>query len=66
MPGIPIGDAPSILNKSYTITAEVEIPKEGADGMLVTLGGRQGLLDSFSGQLFLIIGFCPTKCLALS
>ncbi len=42
MPGIPIGDAPSILNKSYTITAEVEIPKEGAEGMLVTLGGRFG------------------------
>ena len=42
MPGIPIGDAPSILNKSYTITAEVEIPNEGAEGMLVTLGGRFG------------------------
>ena len=34
--------APSILNKSYTITAEVEIPKGGAEGMIVTEGGRFG------------------------
>ncbi|HEV3185727.1 MAG TPA: arylsulfatase [Xanthobacteraceae bacterium] len=42
LPGIPDSDAPSILNKSYTITAEVEIPQGGAEGMLVTLGGRFG------------------------
>jgi len=42
MSGLPIGDAPSILNKSYTITADVEIPQGGAEGMLVTLGGRFG------------------------
>jgi hypothetical protein len=40
--GIPGGDAPSILDKSYTITAEVEIPAGGAQGMLVTEGGRFG------------------------
>jgi arylsulfatase len=40
--GLPIANAPSILNKSYTITAEVEIPKGGAEGMLNTLGGRFG------------------------
>ena len=34
--------APSILNKSYTITAEVEIPEGGAEGMIVTEGGRFG------------------------
>jgi len=28
------------MNKSYTITAEVEIPKDGGEGMLVTMGGR--------------------------
>jgi arylsulfatase A-like enzyme len=42
MPGLPDSDAPSILNKSYTITADVEIPQGGAEGMLVTLGGRFG------------------------
>jgi arylsulfatase len=34
------GNAPSPLNRSYTITAEVEIPQDGAEGMLVTDGGR--------------------------
>jgi arylsulfatase A-like enzyme len=42
LPGTPDSDAPSILNKSYTITAEVEVPQGGAEGMLVTLGGRFG------------------------
>jgi arylsulfatase len=40
--GLPPSDAPSILNRSYTITAEVEIPQDGAEGMLVTNGGRFG------------------------
>jgi arylsulfatase len=40
--GVPGSAAPSILNKSYTITVEVEIPKGGAEGMIVTEGGRFG------------------------
>jgi arylsulfatase len=40
--GTPNGDAPSVLNASYTFTAEVEIPKGGAEGMLITQGGRFG------------------------
>ena len=32
--------APSILNRSYRITAEIEVPKSGANGVLVTQGGR--------------------------
>jgi arylsulfatase A-like enzyme len=39
---VPKGGAPSILDRSYTITAEVEIPQGGTDGMLVTDGGRFG------------------------
>ncbi|PJD97244.1 MAG: arylsulfatase [Parachlamydia sp.] len=39
---VPWGAAPSVLDRSYTITAEIEIPKEGAEGMLVTQGGRFG------------------------
>jgi arylsulfatase A-like enzyme len=39
---VPKGGAPSILDRSYTITAEVEIPHDGTDGMLVTDGGRFG------------------------
>ena len=38
--GTPNGDAPSVLNTSYTITAEVDVPEAGADGMLITQGGR--------------------------
>jgi arylsulfatase len=34
------GNAPSLLNRSYTITAEVEIPQGGTEGMLMTDGGR--------------------------
>ena len=43
--------APSILNRSYRITAEIEVPQGGANGMLVTQGGR------FSGWgLYLVQG----------
>jgi arylsulfatase A-like enzyme len=40
--GLDVSDAPNILNRSYTITAEVEVPQDGGDGMLATLGGRFG------------------------
>jgi arylsulfatase len=40
--GVPGSGAPSILNKAYTITAEVEIPEGGAEGVIVTEGGRFG------------------------
>src|SRR5262249_37410854 len=38
MAGLPPSDAPSVLNRSYTITADVEIPQAGGEGMIVTLG----------------------------
>ena len=34
------GVAPSIINRSYKITAEIEVPQGGANGVLVTQGGR--------------------------
>ena len=42
MTGLPQGDSPLLLNCSYTITAEIEIPQGGAEGMLATDGGRFG------------------------
>jgi arylsulfatase A-like enzyme len=36
------GSAPDIKNKSFTITADVEIPENGAEGVLATQGGRFG------------------------
>jgi arylsulfatase len=38
--GTPNGDAPSVLNASYNFKAEIEVPQEGAEGMLITQGGR--------------------------
>src|SRR5262249_23616630 len=40
--GTPNGDAPSILNASFNFKAEVDIPDGGAEGMIVTQGGRFG------------------------
>ena len=40
--GVPEGNAPDFIGKSYSITADVEIPPKGAEGMLNTLGGRFG------------------------
>jgi len=50
--GVPASAAPSILNKSYTITAEVEIPEGGAEGMIVTEGGRFGGYGLFLSRSF--------------
>jgi arylsulfatase len=48
---IPEGAAPDTKNKSYSIRAEVVIPKTGAQGMLITHGGR------FSGYgLYMVKG----------
>jgi hypothetical protein len=40
--GIPLGNAPDILDKDNTITAEITVPEGGAEGMIATLGGRFG------------------------
>jgi len=42
MVGLPQGDSPLLLNTSYTITAEIEVPQGGAEGMILTSGGRFG------------------------
>jgi hypothetical protein len=54
VPFAETGSAPSLLNKSYTITAEIEIPKGGAEGMLMTDGGR------FAGYGFYLLKGVPT------
>ena len=40
--GIPTDSAPNTLGKSFSISAEVDIPQGGAEGMLNTIGGRFG------------------------
>ena len=54
MTGISNGVAPSILNASYTFTAEVTVPEGGGDGMIITQGGR------FAGYGFYINKGKPT------
>ena len=37
---IPEGTAPTVKNTSYTITAKLNVPDEGAEGVVITQGGR--------------------------
>ena len=47
--GTPNGDAPSILDSSFNFKAEVDIPQGGAEGTIVTQGGR------FAGYGFYVL-----------
>jgi arylsulfatase len=40
MVGLPQGDSPLLINTSYSITADVTVPDGGAEGMILTSGGR--------------------------
>lgn len=40
MTGLPQGDSPLLLNTSYTIAADITVPEGGAEGMILTSGGR--------------------------
>jgi len=53
MTGLPQGDSPGILNASYTITAEIDVPEGGAEGMILTSGGR------FAGYGFYLLDGKP-------
>ncbi len=46
---VPEGSAPDTKNKSWQIKADVEIPANGAEGMIITHGGR------FSGWGFYLL-----------
>jgi arylsulfatase len=55
--GTPNGDAPSVLNASYSFRADIEVPQGGGDGMLITQGGR------FAGYGFYVLKGNPcTSC----
>ena len=57
---IPEGSAPDFKNKSWTVAAEVNIPKGGASGVLATIGGR------FGGWAFWLDNSKPRFAYALS
>jgi len=56
MTGVPQGDAPYLLNTSYTLTAEITVPPGGAEGMIATSGGR------FAGWGFYLLKGKPVFC----
>jgi arylsulfatase len=39
---VPTNAGPNVMNRPYSITADVEIPKEGAEGVLLSAGDVQG------------------------
>lgn len=39
---LPEGASPPMLNKSFTVTADIDIPAKGAEGMIYTQGGLTG------------------------
>lgn len=57
---IPEGAAPDIKNKSWRIEAEVVVPKGGAEGIILTHGGR------FAGYAFYLIESKPVFCYNLA
>jgi len=40
--GLPDAASPSMINKSWTITADIDLPDGKAEGMIVTHGGLEG------------------------
>ncbi len=40
--GLPDGASPRMCNRSWTITAEIDVPAKNANGMIVTHGGLEG------------------------
>jgi arylsulfatase A-like enzyme len=40
--GLPDAASPPMCNKSWTITAEIEVPGSNANGMIITHGGLEG------------------------
>lgn len=53
MTGLPQGDSPLLLNTSYTVTADIDVPQDGAEGVILTSGGR------FGGYGFYLLGGKP-------
>jgi arylsulfatase A-like enzyme len=56
MTGTPQGDAPYLLDTSYSLTADITVPEGGAEGMIATSGGR------FAGWGFYLLKGKPVFC----
>lgn len=54
---LPEGSAPSVKSKSHTITADVVIPAEGAEGVLMAMGGNEAGYVLYVKDKKLVYGF---------
>ncbi len=57
---IPATAAPKILNRHYSFTADVEIPKGGAEGVLLSMGGNDGGISFYvqENKLCFVFNYC--------
>jgi arylsulfatase A-like enzyme len=60
---VPSNVAANLFNRSYVITAEVEIPKEGAEGVLMAYGGNDGGISFYirDGKLHFVHNYVAQK-----
>jgi len=51
--------APKILNRHYSITAEVDVPQGGAEGVLLSMGGNDGGISFYvqDGKLCFVFNY---------
>jgi len=56
MVGLPQGDSPLLINCSYTVMADIDVPQGGAEGVILTSGGR------FGGYGFYLLKGKPVWC----
>jgi len=40
--GIPMSSAPDVITRSFSVTADVDVPADGGTGMISTIGGKFG------------------------
>jgi arylsulfatase len=57
---IPEASAPDVKNRSWSVTAQLDVPAKGGDGTLGTLGGR------FGGWALVVLGGKPVFAYAIS
>ncbi len=60
---IPAGAAPKILNRPFSMTAEVDVPEGGAEGVLLSMGGNDGGISFYvqDGKLCFAYNYVAIK-----
>lgn len=60
MRGLREGAAPNVKNTSFVVTADIEVPAGGADGVLIAQGGRFAGWSLYVGRGRLV--YCHNHC----